>query len=426
MDRDATAAAEVVPPVEWATVQRVGGIGFGLCAVAAILGVTGVSELSTVRLFAVFFGGVAGGLAVSFRPDLVQSWLLGTAVAVAGLFGTPAHWDSLRLLFGVIAGVALLRAGLVALPAGYRTAAISIIILFHFFGILMATTSPSPTPWMVDQLYRRVYEPYLRFAYLRNAYHFYSPEPGPASIAVCLLKTYEGEEIGADGVKRPKYRMQWIVLPRRSSFGPDAPSDVKDPLGVSYFRRLSLTDAISHTGREMTYESFEKSEVRLRRHQLTVAGSNPTIPLHPGMLPLAQYRMPASHITHQMLPSYAQHILMDLPEDVAKRTTVKIYRVEHRTLNVGAFIGISNFNQRKGDPYYPTTYYPYFFGEYGFRKDAAGETRVELLDSKEPMLYWLVPVVEQPGGVPGDPNKKDYIDYFSVHAGSEFDWSQLR
>ena len=43
------------------------------------------------------------------------------------------------------------------------------------------------------------------------------------------------------------------------------------------------------------------------------------------------------------------------------------------------------------------------------------------------MLYWLVPILErQGGGVPGDAKKKDYLDFMSIHAGHEFDWSKLR
>jgi len=416
---------DVVPPVDWAVVRRGGGFGLILCSAAAALGVLdGPAFVFTLRLFAVFVGTVAAGLAVSWRPDLVKSWLLGAVVAAAATLGTPAHWDSFRLLFAVIAFVALLRAGIVALPEQHRVKVVSALIVLHFFGILLATTSPNPTPWMVDQMYRRAYEPYLRFVYLRNAYHFYSPEPGPASILVALVKTYEGEETGADGVARPKYRTQWMVLPRRSAAGPDAPSDVKDPLGVSYFRRLSLTDAISHGAPDMNYESFEKSEGRFRRQQLTLQGNNPYIPWHPNFLPLYQYRVPHPRVTRYVLPSYAQHILMNLSEKEQGRSTVKLYRVEHRTLNVEGYLGV--VSKRPGDPYYPTTYLPYYYGEYGFRKDAAGETRVDLLDPQEPMLYWIVPVVERPGGTPGDPNRKDYEDYFSVHAGREFDWSQLR
>ena len=421
MDRDAAAIADVVPPVDWSVVQRMAGAGVALGAGAAVLGLLDVPVLNTVRLFAVFFGAVAGGLAVSFRPERVTTWLLGAAVAVACLLGTPSHWDSFRLLFGVIAAVALLRAGLLTLPTKYRLTAISLLILVHFFGILLATTSPSPTPWMVDQVYRRVYEPYLQFVYLRNAYHFYSPEPGPASLIVCLLKTEDGEEVGADGVKRKKYRTDWLVTPRR-------PADVRDPLGVTYFRRLSITDQIARGYPDMmNAETFEKSEIRARRMALSVPGSNPHIPMHVREPDYLEYKMPDTIGVRYLLPSYAQHILMDLPEQDRGRTTIKIYRVEHRTLDVGSFVGISNYGRKPGDPYYPTTYYPYFLGEFGFVKDPQDpkKVRIELLDPQEPMLYWLIPIQERPGGVPGDP-KKDFIDYFSVHAGRDFEWSLLR
>jgi hypothetical protein len=43
------------------------------------------------------------------------------------------------------------------------------------------------------------------------------------------------------------------------------------------------------------------------------------------------------------------------------------------------------------------------------------------------MLYWLVPNVPKRGGAsPADPEKKDYIDYLSKHAGFEFDWRRMR
>src|SRR5437870_512800 len=115
MDRDAApvsparsdgAVAEVVPPVEWAVVQKIGLVGAGLLAVAAALGVTGEPPGwpgHTARLFLVLAGAVTAGGAVSLRPDLWKSWALGTGSALLAVFGTPAHWDSFRLLFGVMA-----------------------------------------------------------------------------------------------------------------------------------------------------------------------------------------------------------------------------------------------------------------------------------------------------------------------------------
>ena len=421
---DRTVELPVVPPIALATTHKAAYAGLGLAGAATILGLLagGVDAVNTIRLFLVLVGSITAGFAVSFRPERWQVWLLGAATALLCVFGLPAHWDSFRLLFTVLASIGLLRSGLLALSPGKRIALISAFILFHFGGILMAVTAPYPYPWLVDQLFRRVYEPYLQFAYLRNAYHFYSPEPGPAAIMACLIETEDGEEVGADGVKRKKYRREWVVTPRR-------PEHIKDPLGVTYFRRLSLTDGISHRDAR-NVEAFERTDILERRQKVTVPGHVPLIPLHPNEPNNQQFLLPDATIVRFVLPSYAQHMLMELPEKDRGKSTVKIYRLEHRTLSVGGFIGLNN-NRLPGDPYYPTTYWPYFLGEFGFvHKDANDPNsplEVRLLDPRAEMLYWLVPIVPKPGGAGlGDKNWKDFDDYLSVHAGLKFDWSKLR
>jgi hypothetical protein len=101
-------------------------------------------------------------------------------------------------------------------------------------------------------------------------------------------------------------------------------------------------------------------------------------------------------------------------------------------------------NWRKRDnvissPYHPTTYWPFFLGEFNARGD--------LVDPQEPMLYWLVPILPRQGGPTTDPTKRNFLDYMSFHAlgpqglgpetavddlgdpkfkGRVFDWKQLR
>ena len=143
-----------------------------------------------------------------------------------------------------------------------------------------------------------------------------------------------------------------------------------------------------------------------------------------------------------MLPSYASHVILDHTpnKEVAAKTTVKVYRMQHNTMTVEDFI---NSRKRPGaptNPYHPTWYRPFFMGEFNARGD--------LLKPQEPMLYWLVPITGRPGGVPpGETTKRDFLDYMSFHAlGPEglgpdttvddlgdpkfkdrvFDWSQLR
>src|SRR3954466_4798904 len=116
MDRDAasplpvpsdpTAIAEVVPPYEWKFVRNVAFVGCGLLAFAAVIGLVATAVDAApewpghpARLLLVLVGSVSLGAAVSMRPDLWQAWALGAAGAALAVVGTPAHWDSFRILF---------------------------------------------------------------------------------------------------------------------------------------------------------------------------------------------------------------------------------------------------------------------------------------------------------------------------------------
>jgi hypothetical protein len=404
MDRDAHTAssnsdpAEVVPPFEPSAVRKVGGAAVVVLAAAAALGLvaTGTevpSLVHTVRLVLVFVGSIAAGAAVSMRPDRWQSWALGAASAGLAVIGTPAHWDSFRILFGALAGVSLAWAVVLAAPERFRLPVLSAVILFHFLGIFFATTTPPATPWLTEQAFIRIYNPYLQFVYLRNAYHFYSPQPGPACVLAFFLKTETGTDPNT-GEKR--YETRWVVVPKR-------PADVKDPLGLTYYRRLSLTEQVARGTAGLQTNSFEKLELLPRRVQMP-------IPLHPIDDQNSQYQLPQPEIARYVLPSYASHVILENTADAktAAKTTVKVYRLQHNTMSVEEFI---NWPKPEAplSPYHPTTYRPYFLGEF----DARGA----LVNPQEPMLYWLVPVLPRRGGAaPGDPNHRDYVDYLSFHA----------
>ena len=439
MDRDVAPGTEVVPPFEWGSVRRVGLIGLGLMAGAAVLGLVATvvgsvpSALSTARLLLVFVGALAAGSALSMRPDLWRAWAVAAAAAALGVAGLPEHWDSFRLLFGALAAVGLTGAVTLAAPVRYRSPVLSLWIVFHFSGIFVATTTPPPTPWLTEQAFIRVYNPYLQFIYMRNAYHFYSPEPGPASVLVFRLKT----EIGTDAQGQKQYTTKWVVLPKR-------PVDVKDPLGLTYYRRLSITEQVARAtpGLLQVTNTAEKNEMLPRRQAVAHL-----IPMHPNEEPLAQYRLPQPEVARFVLPSYASHIILENVEpSLAGKTTVKVYRLEHRTMTIEEFANTRNRSGLVTDPFNPTTYRPFFLGEFGYVPDpnAPGTTRIELLNPQEPMLYWLVPILPRPGGVPpGDPDKRPFVDYLSIHAldpldlnvddvdaskyrDRVFDWNQLR
>lgn len=432
MDRDAPQVPlrfnELVPPPDVRHVQRVGALGFGLVAAAAILGVLSGAIgpdapwiLSTLRLWLVGIGVAIAGYAISLRPSLPTAWLIAAAAGFLagglppsfptrgiGLVGVPNSWDSGQFMLRVLAGVAVIGAGFAAMSYTWRLRVASVMIPVHFFGIFLATTSPStqgnPPYWVTDQIFNRVYMPYVQFVYLRNAYHFYSPEPGDASLLAFLLKTEDGEE-EVNGIRQTKYKKRWVVMPRR-------PTDMKDPLGVSYFRRLSITEQAAAPGGQTS--GVESNEVLQRRMMATYEespGIQRRIVINPLEANSMQFRLPSPITYRYLLPSYAKHMIYEeTPENEMAKTSVMIYRLEHKAMNVlEAKDGVA--------PYSPGSYRVYYLGDY----DIEGHLR----DPKDPMLYWQVPVFPRNGRMT-DPNPDLYEDYLSRHAGLTFDWSSLR
>ena len=164
---------------------------------------------------------------------------------------------------------------------------------------------------------------------------------------------------------------------------------MKDPLGLSYFRRLSLTEQLGQAFPPMT-ATYEVPEVAQRRQK--AAGLLGGIPDYP-RIPLApeefapysgQYLVPRPDISRYLLPSYANHILETESTPKRKAVSVKMYRLEHTITQPYQF---SKLNM---NPHHPTTYRPYYLGEFGVNP-ATG--KVELLDPQDPLLYWLVPIL---------------------------------
>ncbi|MBY0461230.1 MAG: hypothetical protein K2V38_28230, partial [Gemmataceae bacterium] len=218
-------------------------------------------------------------------------------------------------------------------------------------------------------------------------------------------------EAGTDAQGRKVYETKWVALPKR-------PADVKDPLGLTYYRRLSITEQVARAtpGLLGTSNAAERREMRVRRELAAFQ-----IPPHPTEEEFTQYRLPQPEVARFVIPSYAAHVILDhTTPEAAGKTTVLVYRVEHRTLSIEEFVNPRNLPGVVSSPYHPTTYRPYFLGEFGFVRDRDrpdAPPRIELLEPREPMLYWLVPILPRPGGVPpGEGGNRDFIDFMSVHA----------
>jgi hypothetical protein len=299
---------------------------------------------------------------------------------------------------------------------------VSLFILYHFGGILVAVTSvntPSgTTPWVSSTLWTYCYRPYLQFLYLTNAYHFYSPEPGPASLIWARVEY-------ADKSSR------WVKIPNREEH-------YKDPLGQEYFRRLSLTESINQLEPALTLPEgmLQKRLLDGRDYKAGPIPIDYNVPLH------LQYRQPKLE-SRKMLACVAQFIARNYPHPTQPEvevTSVKIYRVVHRMLHPaqmvrydhqGRRINRIQFTDKDGNlidqevsPLLPTLFQPYYQGEY----DRDGN----LLDPNDTLLYWLIPIVPRyenklpspfrtPFQTPSQemPILVGWDDYLKIHAGSD-------
>ena len=104
-----------------------------------------------------------------------------------------------------------------------------------------------------------------------------------------------------------------------------------------------------------------------------------------------------------MLSSFARHVTR-LPHPKhpgVKATSVKIYRVLHKTLDAASLGGqeIQQGGQAVRipgeDPNSLTTYLPYYLGQYGPDGNLIKEYDAEGHLQKDPFLYWLLPTMPE-------------------------------
>lgn len=384
-------------------VWRAALAGLASIAVAAMIGVLSDNvfaetssgnrnaALDVIRLLLILAGVFAIGVSVSCLP---RDWrLLGVAAAgcFAGYFAFPSRWDSGRMLMIFGTAIAAVACLLMWLPQKWRRIGVSALVLLHFGGIVTAVTAPGAQPWLTAQLGLRLYRPYLQFVYLTNAYHFYSPEPGPAHLMWFCINYDNGESL-------------WVKIPRR-------PNDITDPLALSYYRRLSLSEHLHYVG-----GTRNVPDDVMRRRLVRIQGTN-GIPMHPEITYLEQYRPLPENYREHLLPGFVRHVANQKanqhPDPNVKIKSIRVYYVEHRILTPELIQAGARF-------YDDVTYLPYYLGEH----DAKGE----LKDINDPLLYWLMPIVYFPKeGRPIEPGHNwkthpkefELIDSVTIHSGSD-------
>jgi hypothetical protein len=352
--------------------------------------------LALVALFAwfgalVFAGLVALGAPLATQPASPPVRLCAGLVAVLGagvlfltdlrraIFGVLANpaprpvdpealaaWDSIRMVLVVAALVAGVAALIVLLPRFWRRAAVSLLVALHFLGILSIVISAPPGPWAWQVPHTYFYRYYLDFMNLNNPYRFYAPDPGPAFI---LWFHVEYKENGA--VNRYLEKV------------PDLDDNgwPQYSLAIRYQRRLALASLVSSDVVQANAAEFsDKFDKWLSYNHDRAEMGQPQIPHYPEVaIQTGQFLRPT--LFWQMyLESYVRHLAHDFQDKhpLAEIRGIKVYRVEHRWLTAGQFVaGL--------DPNDPSTYSPYFWGDY----DVHGR----LKDADDPTLGWWIPLI---------------------------------
>jgi hypothetical protein len=293
-------------------------------------------------------------------------------------------WDSAALLFRVAMVLSAVSAVVVLLPSVGRRIVVSLVILFHFGGLLTAVTSVNPSPWLSGQLWTTVYRPYLYFLWLNNAYHFYSPQPGPANLMWFCIE-YESDP---DETKN----FRWVLVPDLDEQSrPVNPDNSLVFSGTEYTRRLSLAEYTGASG-IVPWNLYQLLDQRLRAAQI-----DGIPPLDPRKVPYdKQFREPDPR-SKRWIQAYVRHVAATYRHQGKGKEnlpvkSVKFYRVLHQILepdqlNAGM------------DPDDPSLKWPYFYGKFdkdgNFTEDcaklwidSAGRFQSE---RRDPYLYWLIP-----------------------------------
>jgi hypothetical protein len=351
-------------------------------------------------------------------------------------------WLTMRLFLSVLGFAAFVAAPFFLLSQTLRRIGLSVVFLLHFGGIATAALAAEPFPWIIGQLWMRIYRPYLEFMYLNNAYHFYAPEPGPSSLMWFRL-VYEDKQGRAHGI--------WFKIPDLDDDGWH-----RHTVALEYQRFLSLTENIAQgtptsgvlfndslnplVNKDydgiLTYRMLEHTKKRWRRSEqfihftrwktaiekalkegkAEILGKNPEDlekvalrldldtsvinPIdNPNVVPFnnmvswqQQYAAPRDLGVQRLVVSYVRHVAgRHHPEQKPDWTLkkIKVYRVTHVILPQEELV-------RGADPRDPIYYQPFFMGDY----DTAGKllnpdgSLAELHPDKvDPMLFWMLPVL---------------------------------
>jgi hypothetical protein len=379
MARDPVTASAAGRP--WVRPWPVLLTGLGLLGVGYLLSGWNEDAVVPFRVLFVLGGLILAGAAISLRlrsagQELDERIESAAVVAVAALGAlvalgaTDPSWDSIQLFFGVLVGVGLTGAVLVLLPTLIRRVVLAVAVLYHFGAIFTATTMVDPpgypAPWVSHKLWSSLYRPYQEFMYLSNAYHFYSPNPGPPTLFWYRLEYKSGKH-------------KWVNLPTRET----------SPIPLHYQRLLALAESASQDAPPVNEHVLRYLSAERQRSSLIKFG----IQGHPDLPTSVQFRQPQV-LAQWLMRAYTRHMARTYPhwdsDPDDPIASIKLYRVTHQIIGPRELgMGYS--------PLYKGLYLPYYQGKFspdgelldGHVMDSKGR----ILKMGDHHLYWLLPIL---------------------------------
>jgi hypothetical protein len=359
--------------------------------IAAVLGliVSSIFPGAVLLRLALLGGGLlTAAIGVRLKLKVIpvefeQRMEAASLVALAGvgpvlvMLAVDRAWDSAPIFLAVLIAASVLGAIVLLLPPTGRRVMLSVLAVLHFTAITAAVTSIElpgiPAPWLANQVWARLYRPYLQVVGLTNAYHFYSPEPGPPTLVWFRIQYESG-------------RSRWVKLPYWE----------QSAVPLHYQRRLSLTEACNQSLPQPNERTMTTMLERRNRE-----GQVQGIPIHPDVILGLQYREPTVY-SRLMISAFVRYIARRYPEiddegRPAKIKSVRVYRVVHAIISAAQMAAGM-------DPVDPTLHWPYYLGEY----DAKGEA---LHKADDPLLWWMIPVYRDASG--------EVHDCFKSHSGDD-------
>jgi hypothetical protein len=389
--------------------------GLALTALGTALGSWFEGQIALVRLLLIFSGVILAGLAVErrlmtasddFEQRLESAGLVAFAagiclIAFLGMDESrdPANssepgrnWDSGKMVFGVAALVALSGSVVVVCTGVVRRGLLCLFALYHLGGIATAITmieppgTTRPAPFLPTQAWVRLYRPYLMFLFQNNAYHFYSPEPGPPTHLWFYIRYANGN---IEKFEMPKREDSPVLLhyQRLLSVGEFmsqvAPGNIPDHLLMEMYgggkEGLKKINAMKNRGENPHDLALARLyEARETAPRLVMPNG---MPYHPGIPKQNQYQPPHEY-SWKMIQSGVRRIAHEFAHDPKDPSSpivsIKMYRIRKWIISPGEFA-------RGGDPLDDTYSIAWYQGE--FRPDGT------LVNKSDPFLFWLIPIV---------------------------------